>query len=743
MRLTLRTLLAYLDDTLEPMEIKRIGQKVTESDTAQELISRIKQVTRRRRITTPPLTGPNSFEPNMVADYLDSELSAEQVAELEKICLESDVHLAEVASCHQILTLVLGEPASVPPMAKERMYALVHGREAIPFRKAASPGGHAASSASGDHDADEMFLLGLPFYRRNSWLRWALPLAGVVLLAVIGVALWQSVLGVQQPIQTNQVVSANPKDKAAETNPPENKNDTKQEDKKGTSPKDTKIVDDSSKQNETNPQNTKVDDNPSTTNQGTQPADGTRESDPAARKKEPSTERAEAGTYFFGPRSPLGSLMQRQNNEKDNWHRLKANDRVSTTDRLVSLPGYSSEVYLDSGVRLLLRGHVREFSLFPDMNYLQESAIVLHKNRDVAADLTLETGRLYLSNHKNEGPAVVRLRFDKQVWDVTLKEKGTEVVVDLLKRYRGDVDYMKGEEPVATLHLFVLQGKAGLAAEDRHYPDLSAPPGAAYFIWENKRGGLRGPFKQDKIPNFFSRVLPVDPKNQDAEKMDLALKSLSQRMQPPKDPTVVLQEVLQKNEPMQHRLAIYCLGALDEVSGLLDVLGDTDPVHAPDRDTAIFTLRRWLGRDAGNGVKLFDPKTMKSQLLSQQKYKPHEAERIFVLLHDFSEDEIFAVETYELLAGDLISDKVALAELARWHLYRLTRLQGMTLPSVDKFNAAFPRDIREIAFREVRDKIEKNELPVRGPAQGKNGGPGAGGKEPPSGRGGSGVKPKK
>src|SRR5262249_59655308 len=140
------TLLAYLDDTLEPLEIKKIGQKVSESDTAQELIARIKQVTRRRRITTPPATGPNSFDPNMVADYLDSELSAEQVAELEKICLDSDVHLAEVASCHQILTLVLGEPAAGPPTAKERMYALVHGREAIPFRKAGAPGDQAGAA---------------------------------------------------------------------------------------------------------------------------------------------------------------------------------------------------------------------------------------------------------------------------------------------------------------------------------------------------------------------------------------------------------------------------------------------------------------------------------------------------------------------------------------------------------------------------------------------------------------------
>src|SRR5262249_58493427 len=109
---------------------------VAESDTAQELITRIKQVTRRRRLTTPPDTGPGAkLDPNTIAEYLDNTLDSDQLAEVEQICLASDVHLAEMASCHQILTLVLGQPALVPPTSKQRMYALVKGREAIPFRK--------------------------------------------------------------------------------------------------------------------------------------------------------------------------------------------------------------------------------------------------------------------------------------------------------------------------------------------------------------------------------------------------------------------------------------------------------------------------------------------------------------------------------------------------------------------------------------------------------------------------------
>src|SRR5438552_10422804 len=137
MRLTLRTLLAYLDDTLEPSEIKRIGQKVAESETAREVIARIKSVTRRRRLTTPPLTGSaDKFDPNTVAEYLDNTLASDRVEEIEKICLESDVHLAEIAACHQILTLVLGEPALVPPSAKRRMYALAGGGKSYGIRRA-------------------------------------------------------------------------------------------------------------------------------------------------------------------------------------------------------------------------------------------------------------------------------------------------------------------------------------------------------------------------------------------------------------------------------------------------------------------------------------------------------------------------------------------------------------------------------------------------------------------------------
>ena len=136
MRLTLRTLLAWLDDTLPPAEVKQIGQMVSESPFAQELVERIRKVTRQRRLSVPNGQGVDGSDPNLVAEYLDNVLPSDKVAEFETLCLKSDVHLAEVASTHQILSLI-GQKAKVPVEARSRMYRLIKGPEAA--RRLAGP----------------------------------------------------------------------------------------------------------------------------------------------------------------------------------------------------------------------------------------------------------------------------------------------------------------------------------------------------------------------------------------------------------------------------------------------------------------------------------------------------------------------------------------------------------------------------------------------------------------------------
>lgn len=128
MRLTLRTLLAYLDDLLEPAHAREIGVKISQVEYASQLVERIKDVLRRRRLTAPDLEGAGAgLDPNQVAEYLDNALPPEAVADIERVCLDSDLHLAEMAACHQILTLLLGDAVETSKQSRERLYALIPG----------------------------------------------------------------------------------------------------------------------------------------------------------------------------------------------------------------------------------------------------------------------------------------------------------------------------------------------------------------------------------------------------------------------------------------------------------------------------------------------------------------------------------------------------------------------------------------------------------------------------------------
>ena len=104
---------------------KSSRRRFESSDFAEDLVHRTRDTVRRLRLSAPQLIGTGmGLDPNSVAEYLDNVMPPDAVGDFERICLESDVHLAEAAACHHVLTMILGQPADVDPIARQRMYTI-------------------------------------------------------------------------------------------------------------------------------------------------------------------------------------------------------------------------------------------------------------------------------------------------------------------------------------------------------------------------------------------------------------------------------------------------------------------------------------------------------------------------------------------------------------------------------------------------------------------------------------------
>jgi hypothetical protein len=731
-RLTLRTLLAYLDDTLEPAQAKLIGQKVVESDTAQELIERIKQVTRRRRLTIPPAAGPGSkLDPNTVAEYLDNALNTDQTAEVEQTCLGSDVHLADIAACHQILTLVLGEPVLIPPTSRQRMYGLVKGREAIPFRKPPAGPDHERDAAP-DIETDETLRLGLPAYRaRGSWSSQLAVIGGGVAAALLLLlAIWQALRlperGEPEPpapraaaTQAKEVKGpavgevekdTRPEKETKDATAPENKND------ESPKPKGGKTGDTGKEQNK----------QPETTGKEEKQPDKGKMPTPGGNigVEKPSMVQRPTGQYFPIAPEGVGLLLQREP-PKEVWRLLdrKATE-VSTGRELASLPGCRSVIHLDSGLRLILWGQL----FFPPVF---ESRVVLHDPKEpLDLDLTLQRGRIALTNTKKK-PLQARIRFDNptnpslpEAWDVTLETPGAEILIDLWHFYSFDEPFFPDPKdgarkgPTAALQLLVVKGAISLRRDDRTQR-IDAPPGPALLQW-NSFKGIQPVMTLPEVPGWATAKPPL-PEGKDARERERLAKQ-RQELTRAREALITslkdqgtradgaLASFLKKSPNREeHILAVRCFGALDDLADLVDALSEEDKQEV--RLAAVETLRSWIADGRDNDYKLLD--------VLRTKYKRVEAENMIRLLHYLPPAETQKQETFAWLIDLLDNPKVALRELGAWHLYQLARTEAATIKV--PYSASAPAEVRQRAQQEWMMLLVAGKLPPRqgGPPPGK------------------------
>jgi hypothetical protein len=305
----------------------------------------------------------------------------------------------------------------------------------------------------------------------------------------------------------------------------------------------------------------------------------------------------------------------------------------------------------------------------------------------------------------------VRVRFDKEVWDVTLTLPGDEAGFDLFKEYSAPIDHLT-EPPHASLVLFMLSGDVQVNVDAFHTHALEASGDQSMILlWDGFR--KTGTPQRLKMLPEFSKTPPspeqVEGATRKAELRDAVagLKNLQTLIDGKKDKLIVaLRETLGSERPTARVLAIYCLAALDEPEKLVDVLGDEQQEHAVDRLVAIYALRHWLSAAQDQYKRLFD-REKESGILIDRKYKVSEARMVTDLLFDFSPEYFSKPETFESLNRCLPHRRVAIAELGMWHLSRLA--MGTKLPP--GFNAARPVEDREKYSEQINAMILKRLLP--------------------------------
>jgi hypothetical protein len=127
MRLTLRTLLAYLNQSnLNLRAVERIEAKLKGSPTASKLIEDLREIMADPQVAALAPDCDEGFkEANWVAEYLDNSLDESNVEAFERQAFESTLLLSEIAGCHEVLSAVgRNELAVVPAALRQRAYEI-------------------------------------------------------------------------------------------------------------------------------------------------------------------------------------------------------------------------------------------------------------------------------------------------------------------------------------------------------------------------------------------------------------------------------------------------------------------------------------------------------------------------------------------------------------------------------------------------------------------------------------------
>jgi hypothetical protein len=157
--------------------------------------------------------------------------------------------------------------------------------------------------------------------------------------------------------------------------------------------------------------------------------------------------------------------------------------------------------------------------------------------------------------------------------------------------------------------------------------------------------------------------------------------------------------ILTEDNVSLRRIAVYGLGALDDLPRLIDALSSS---KFPDvRDVSVIALRHWIGRGEGQDMKLYEA-------LVKKGYSEKYATRVMQLLHSFGDPAKANPATYETLIEFLLSENAAVRQLASWHLTRLVPTAKIT------YDPLASAEDRQAAVAKWKELIPAGKLPPRG-----------------------------
>jgi hypothetical protein len=366
--------------------------------------------------------------------------------------------------------------------------------------------------------------------------------------------------------------------------------------------------------------------------------------------------------------SSAGTFTARPANGNQ-FRALPENADLYTGDILVCLPG-ASLASKNGAVALKSLADYDDRAPLP----ILETAIVLADSKQAQLDLTLDRGRIDLTNAKESGAATVRVRFWEQTWSIVLDSPGTRVAMELSARWPAgsrfrladkDGDPSKAPAPAASLVFWLLKGTASVDVGGVTLA-LKAPPGPAQLIWNSLTGARPQPLRLDKVPDWADPNVPVG--DQVKKTADAVEKFRKARVD---EPGKAIERFLDSSNPVEQRVALVTLGAIDDLDTLGKALAGAKTLE--QWDFGITVLRHWLGRCRGQDQRYYEI------LTTVRGYSATQARTIMQLLFGFSADDVSRPETYEVLIDYLGHEKPAIRHLAAWHLVRLVP-QGKSIP---------------------------------------------------------------